>query len=278
MFVVSWAERLLLAPHFRDWWYEFVILIVGLENVVFWAIICGLAYLAAEPYVRRLWPQFLISWTRLLGGGFRDPIVGRDLLVGALAGCTMVVIEQLSFFVRPWMGRPMGWPMTYESLPVLSGGVTRFATLVDDYFLFTAIKGVMLLLLMLLVFKRRRVAATATAVIWIVAEEGGRLASLGDPVAAVGLVLQVLQIGLAWFVALRFGLLALVVMLYFLDSLFSVPITLDTGAWWADVSWLLVLVLMAVAIYGFRGSTLGSGPVAAAGVATAEPSRSPTPL
>ncbi len=49
----------------------------------------GLAYvfyLAVEPYARRLWPRILVSWVRILDGGFRDPLVGRDLLVGAAAG------------------------------------------------------------------------------------------------------------------------------------------------------------------------------------------------
>ena len=46
----------------------------------------GLAYvfyLAIEPYARRLWPRMLVSWVRILDGRFRDPLVGRDLLVGA---------------------------------------------------------------------------------------------------------------------------------------------------------------------------------------------------
>ena len=43
-------------------------------------------YLALEPYARRLWPHMLVSWVRLMGGRFRDPLVGRDLLIGALYG------------------------------------------------------------------------------------------------------------------------------------------------------------------------------------------------
>ena len=47
----------------------------------FWVL-----YIALEPYVRRRWPATLVSWSRLLAGGFRDPLVGRDVLVGCLAG------------------------------------------------------------------------------------------------------------------------------------------------------------------------------------------------
>ena len=46
-----------------------------------------LDYLALEPFVRRRWPEAMISWTRLLGGRFADPLVARDILIGCAAGC-----------------------------------------------------------------------------------------------------------------------------------------------------------------------------------------------
>jgi hypothetical protein len=39
---------------------------------------------ALEPYLRRRWPERIISWNRLLAGEFRDPLVGRDILIGSL--------------------------------------------------------------------------------------------------------------------------------------------------------------------------------------------------
>jgi serine/threonine-protein kinase len=39
---------------------------------------CGVlwvVYVALEPFVRRQWPHMLVSWTRLLAGGWRDPLV-----------------------------------------------------------------------------------------------------------------------------------------------------------------------------------------------------------
>ena len=35
-----------------------------------------------EPHLRRVWPRTMISWTRLLSGQVRDPLVGRDVLIG----------------------------------------------------------------------------------------------------------------------------------------------------------------------------------------------------
>ena len=45
------------------------------------------AYLALEPYVRRRWPEALIGWNRMLAGRWKDPRVGRDvLLLGLMVG------------------------------------------------------------------------------------------------------------------------------------------------------------------------------------------------
>jgi hypothetical protein len=42
----------------------------------------GHFYLALEPYIRRTWPELLVSWARILSGEFTDPLVGRDLIFG----------------------------------------------------------------------------------------------------------------------------------------------------------------------------------------------------
>ena len=52
-------------------------------------------YVALEPHVRRRWPSSLISWGRLLAGQMRDPVVGRDLVVGILAGVFLTVASEV---------------------------------------------------------------------------------------------------------------------------------------------------------------------------------------
>ena len=52
-------------------------------------------YIALEPYARRLWPEMLVSWVRLFGGRFRDPLVGRDLLVGTVLGVALPLTNRL---------------------------------------------------------------------------------------------------------------------------------------------------------------------------------------
>jgi hypothetical protein len=71
-----------------------------------------LLYIAMEPYVRRRWPATLISWSRLLAGGFRDLLVGRDVLVGGLWGAFAVVLNRLEWFVPSWLGHPPPLPLS----------------------------------------------------------------------------------------------------------------------------------------------------------------------
>src|SRR5580704_10924186 len=54
-----------------------------------------LLYIALEPYVRRRWPATLVSWTCLLAGGFRDPLVGRGVLGGCLSGASSTALGRL---------------------------------------------------------------------------------------------------------------------------------------------------------------------------------------
>ena len=58
----------------------------GLGLPLFWAAQVWLLYMALEPFARRRWPHVLISWKRLLAGKLRDPLVGRDVLLGSAMG------------------------------------------------------------------------------------------------------------------------------------------------------------------------------------------------
>ena len=51
-------------------------------------------YLALEPFLRRLWPEMIVSWVRLLDGRFRDPLVGRDVLVGLLVAAALALVTR----------------------------------------------------------------------------------------------------------------------------------------------------------------------------------------
>lgn len=80
MVVARWMVASGLAPRTR----------FDVLDVLAWGTLVALgswsAYLAIEPIVRRRWPAVLIAWTRLLSGRPMDPLVGRNVLVGATLG------------------------------------------------------------------------------------------------------------------------------------------------------------------------------------------------
>jgi len=66
--------------------------IMALSTSLFLSAAIWMLYVALEPYVRRNWPHAIISWSRLVGGSLRDPLVGRDILWGVLLGVLWAVI------------------------------------------------------------------------------------------------------------------------------------------------------------------------------------------
>ena len=58
-------------------------------------------------------------------------------------------------------------------------------------------------------------------------------------------------------VLLRFGLLSTAVMLFFTDLMTRLPVTLDSRAWYLPLSMLTLLVIGALALYGFVAALAG---------------------
>ena len=80
--VLNWLASGSHAPVLGELWF----LLRHLALYLLEAAIVWLLYVALEPLVRRAAPAGLVSWTRLLAGRVRDPLVGRDLLLGSLMG------------------------------------------------------------------------------------------------------------------------------------------------------------------------------------------------
>lgn len=90
---------------------EFISLGAALSSALWYAFGYWTVYMSLEPFVRRRWPHALISWTRVLAGRIRDPLVGADLLMGVAAGSAVTALVVA--------GVPaIGYPHTYR-LPYL---------------------------------------------------------------------------------------------------------------------------------------------------------------
>ena len=87
---------------------------------VFLGAFVWLAYIAIEPIVRRRWPELLFSWSRLLSGRFRDPLVGRDVLAGILIGALMMLLLEAASATPNWVDLAGMTPMPPSRATMLS--------------------------------------------------------------------------------------------------------------------------------------------------------------
>src|SRR5207253_8122847 len=101
--VILWVVRTHHVPTMEG---EFNLFMEGLAIAVFLVSLFWVIYIALEPFVRRHWPNRIISWTRLLSGDLRDPLVGRDVLIGALLGICLTLIYNLWNLAPRWVGEP----------------------------------------------------------------------------------------------------------------------------------------------------------------------------
>ena len=115
--IVSWA---LGAHNVADWNAQTGLVFRGAGAVVLEAAFVWLVYLAVEPYARRLRPWTLVSWTRFLGGGFSDPVVGRDMLAGVAWAVLVYYLNALRYVVPPLFGQAPPEP-SYSYLDALLG-------------------------------------------------------------------------------------------------------------------------------------------------------------
>jgi hypothetical protein len=114
-FVILVGGWVFSAHHVADVGLEQARLFGGLARALFDAGVLWLFYLAAEPYVRRTWPHILITWSRVLSGGLRDTLVGRDLLVGVGCGVAMTALSYV-FHLMPGL---LSWPPIEPHAPEL---------------------------------------------------------------------------------------------------------------------------------------------------------------
>jgi hypothetical protein len=60
--------------HVKTFW-EIALFVTSAGVTLFVAALLWVLYVGLEPFVRRRWPHVLVSWTRVLAGAWRDPLV-----------------------------------------------------------------------------------------------------------------------------------------------------------------------------------------------------------
>jgi hypothetical protein len=98
---------------------------------LFVAVFIWILYVALEPFVRRRWPATIVSWSRLLAGEVRDPLVGRDLLFGSAFGAAFSVIILSGRLLPSFFGRapetPLFWERRFSRISRVKAGPRQLA-------------------------------------------------------------------------------------------------------------------------------------------------------
>jgi len=245
--------------------WEGALIITALSTAVFFTIVVGVFYTALEPFVRRRWPQMLVSWTRVVLGSWRDPLVGRDVLIGCAAGAALTVLARLETSAPPLFGFADGTLVTTPMDPLL--GPLSFV----NALLQTLAAGVMfrgLLAIFFLFFLRMILRNDWAALVGLMAfQTVGQLSFSFSTLPTVGPIAVVAPIivveNLLLVVVLkRFGLFAFMAALFVQTTLAGFPMTFQASAWYAGYGYAALAIVAAFAAYGFRVS-LGGQPLVA---------------
>jgi len=232
---------------------DFVYLLaLAVSTSLFWAGLVWMLYLALEPYVRRYWPQAIISWTRVLSGRWRDPLVGRDVLYGTVLGIFFCDIFVLRYHLEALLGAP---PASLSTDYLVN---TRSAISAWLWHVPSSISSTLLMFLLLFLFRVLLRKSWLAAIGFVLLFTTLKSVSTNYP--AVEWPLEaILYIALA-FGALRFGLVALTVALYTADLMLNIPVTLNPSAWYFTNTTLALATVVALAIWGFYTALAGQVP------------------
>jgi hypothetical protein len=226
----------------------------GLANAVLFGVFIWIVYLAIEPFARRHWPHMLISWTRALSGRWRDPLVGRDLLIGA-AGATLLEIVRglLVRWIPVWLGSapPAPRPPSYA--------VSAGYAIAGAFGLPVASLVWTLGIVFFLAFARRWVRVEWLAAVIVTVLFSLNFLGLTPFLIAGG----ILYVSLLVFVTIRFGLLAALTLAILSDALSVFVMTADPSAWYFASAPVTLAVVLALAVWGYRMATAGGAVVAA---------------
>jgi hypothetical protein len=231
---------------------EFALFMLHLVFAVFLAAFLWLLYVALEPFVRKKWPGWIISWSRLLAGDYRDPLVGRDLLIGTVIGASLIVISGVGRIAPNWIGKATPVALTPATV-ILDTHLffSRFASQLSAG-LFLAFICVFLLLVFVAVLRSEMLSLITLGILITV------MGSLISTSSLIIVPFNAVSAFLVVFALHRYGLLALISALFVAHLYIFFPMTTDFTAWYATeftIALVICLVLGGYAAYISMGGS-----------------------
>jgi hypothetical protein len=192
----------------------------------------------------------MVSWTRLMAGHVRDPMVGRDLLVGCLLGLAFVLVCVVETLISAAIdGQPRFRFAGPESLTGFAGVVRQLCSNLHGA-AFASFASVLCLLALQRLLGRESRAVGAFAALYIVLQMNVNTDHLWLALAAGGI-----KVALDLFSWLRFGLLANIAARLAFLLVLTYPLTDNPSDWYAGTTLFVLLAVGGLAVYGFVVAT-----------------------
>jgi hypothetical protein len=242
------AAWLFIASHTPDLAAEIDVFWSGMAIACLNGLLAWLIYVGVEPYVRRAKPQLLIGWTRLLAGGWRDPLVGRDVLIGAAAGVMLHVVQAIGWLLPTWFGQAPDIPLAISAdtllgaSTVIGGLLTSLTNVVTTplVFLIIFVIGRML-------FKRDWAGVLLVAVLF-----GG--AAVAGLTSVVRLAIALVYTGVLLVVIFRLGFLAAASAILVEGLVSNYPFAMNPSTWYFPTSLILLGLVALIGWFAWRAA------------------------
>jgi serine/threonine-protein kinase len=225
--------------------------ILAVMRAVFAGVSLALTYISFEPFVRRRWPQTIVSWSRVLVGGFRDPLVGRDVLLGTAIGVFLGLIQVFGSLLYRILGiRAVG---VSTDLTTMLGGRHlggQFLFLIADAL--SKSLGILFLIFLLRTLLRKQWLTAGLIILALSSMQATNAINpfVGWPVNIVFFALMVMTL-------MRFGLLTLVLSIFVSIFIGQFPIGTDISVWYSADMVFTFAVVIALAVFGYRTALAG---------------------
>jgi serine/threonine-protein kinase len=188
-------------------------------------------------------------------GNFRDPMVGRDLLIGGLLGLLHAAFISLGALLPRIFGIDTT-PTIIGQVFVLGSVRTMLALFLNSHLVMSVFVGFgfLFFLLLLYIILRRQWLATAAMFLIVLVIEVSAFAAAGPRLYWISSILIALTVVT---VVSRFGLLATMAAQFFFFLGTMYPLTTDFSAWYAPSMIFALVLAMGIAVYGFYVSLGG---------------------
>jgi hypothetical protein len=209
------------------------ILIQCLTLATYFGLIAWLIYVVTEPFVRKRWPEMLITLVQWLHGHWTSERAGRDVLVGCAGG---VIISAMQ-----WLWNPVASP-GLEGQRWRETSLDQAAGILDQVAagLFLSVGLMFVMSLIASVAGGRRWAAIAAAVGFACAllPAGEGISPLSQPLCATALILLIA----------RYGVVSSTIASTLVICIHGGGFSFDRAGANGDVSWTLVAIFVILSL------------------------------